>query len=135
MCDAPAGRVGLWLRVGGVGAGVAAPPGTRLVIEEATGRVLVDGVPMRLAERHVKLLTVLAKADGPVAAKEVDDVVGARSGEGAARAAKATLARAMEASFRSAGRTPPRDLDAFVVREGRLGYRLGVAVVVVRAGE
>jgi hypothetical protein len=106
-----------------------APPGTRLVVHEASKRVWFDGVLIHpLREQSYRLVEILAKLAGAaIGAKKLAEMIsGGANVEGATAQAKHGLKLAIAASFAREGREVPRDASSIVERVRKGEVRMGV---------
>ena len=100
-----------------------APSDARFVLHRATERVWLDGVACTVTERHFRLLEILIERDGrEVYTKEIaDHVARGHAHEDTTRKQIDSLVGAIEKSFKTAKRKPPKDLRALIAMT-RLGH-------------
>jgi hypothetical protein len=100
-----------------------APPDARFVLHRATGRVWLDGVACAVTELHFRLLEILIEHEGrELYTKDIADYV-ARGHAHADTTRKQieSLFAAIEKSWKSAKKKPPKDLRA-LIEMTRLGH-------------
>jgi hypothetical protein len=109
-----------------VDAVLLAPKEARLVLDEASLAVWLDGVAMvKARESHARYLIALAKK-GPLSAKEVVTALGMKNAQDTmARDLARRTPQAIEASFTAQKKKAPKDARDVVVNDGR-GYRIGL---------
>ena len=100
-----------------------APPDARFVLHRATERMWLDGVACTVTERHFRLLEILIEREGSeVYTKDIaDHVARGRAHEDTTRKQIESLVAAIEKSFKTAKRKPPKDLRRLITMT-RLGH-------------
>jgi hypothetical protein len=109
-----------------VDAVLLAPKDARLVLDEPSLAVWLDGVRMvKVREPSARFLIALAKS-GPLSAKEVVAALGMKNAQDTmARDLARRTPQAIASSFAAQKRKAPKDVRDVVVNDGR-GYRIGV---------
>ncbi len=109
-----------------------APPGTRLVVHQASKRVWFDGVLIQpLREQAYRLVEILAGLGGAaIGAKKLGEMISGLNVEGATAQAKHGLKLAIAASFAREGRPVPKDAGKIVESVRRGEVRMGVTAFV-----